>query len=43
MFNKPFKPSVQPQGYNKFNNGRKAIYTLGNKTPIVLRPTATRT
>lgn len=30
MFNKPFKPSVQPQGYNKFNNGRKAIKTYCN-------------
>lgn len=43
MFNKPFKSSPQPQDFMKFNNGRKAIYTLGNKIPIVLRPTATRT
>ena len=27
----------------KFNTGRQVIHTLGNKTPRILRPTATRT
>ena len=38
MFNKPFKPSHQAQnGFQKFNSGRKAVYVLGSKTPIVTR------
>ena len=43
MFNKPFKSSAQQQDFIKLNNGRKAIYTLGNTNPRILRPTATRT
>ena len=38
MFNKPFKPSSQAQnGFQKFNSGRKAVYVLGSKTPVVTR------
>ena len=36
MFNKPFKqPQVAQNGFQKFNSGRKAVYVLGSKSPVV--------